>query len=404
MNEATGTGACEKQLPDAQKLKMLQVCAVGITVDKLLSPLIIEMQKYYDVDAVCSRDAESEHLAEKLCPIHFVKIDRKIHPVANLKSLLSLRKLMKKNRYDIVHVHTPIAALLGRIAARLAGVPVIVYTAHGFYFHDGMKPIVKRLFIGMEKIGGWFSDYIFTQSEEDRIAALHYRIAKPNHIKTIGNGVDMNVHQPDKYTAENRALLRARHGFSQDDIVVTMVGRVVAEKGYIEWVKAAVALCATHNNVRFLAIGDTLQTDRDSIMDSLLVAIPEEYRRQIVFAGRCANIPEILAASDIFTLPSYREGMPRSIIEAMAMSLPVVATNIRGCREEVLDESTGYLVPPRDADTLAEKLNTLILNADLRQQMGAAGRARALATYDEQKVLQRQRQTFQELCRERGLI
>jgi hypothetical protein len=148
------------------KLKMLQMCAVGFTVEKLLLPLIDEMSKTYDVTTVCSSDGISDRLKNKGYRIKNIDIDRKISPLRNLKTVFRLYKYMKAEKFDIVHVHTPVAGILGRIAAKMADVPVIVYTAHGFYFHDNMGSLKKNTFIAVEKLGGRLSDYIISQARE----------------------------------------------------------------------------------------------------------------------------------------------------------------------------------------------------------------------------------------------
>ncbi|KNY29641.1 glycosyltransferase family 4 protein [Pseudobacteroides cellulosolvens] len=387
------------------KLKMLQICAVGFTVEKLLMPLIEEMSKNYDVTTVCTRDDISDKLKAKGYKIDNINIDRKISPVRNLRTVWQLYKYMKAGRFQIVHVHTPVAGILGRIAAKLARVPIIIYTAHGFYFHDNMSPIKKNIFIGVEKLGGWLSDYIFTQSSEDCKTAIEKKIIDKSKILTIGNGVDVERFDParlkDSIAVEN---LKIELGIQKDDVVVTILGRVVREKGYMEWVRAAKEITEIYGNVKFLAIGSTLESDRDGIKADLDNFISENnLKGKVIFAGSRSDIPELLAITDIFTLPSYREGMPRSLIEAMCMCKPAVATDIRGCREEVDEGNTGFLVPVADYNALAEKIKFLIDNPDERTRMGVNARKKALEEFDEKKVLIRQREIIQKLVSEQKL-
>jgi glycosyltransferase involved in cell wall biosynthesis len=387
----------------SKKLKMLQLCAVGFTVEKLLLPLIDEMSKTYDVTTVCSRDNITDKLVKKGYRIKNINIDRKISPISNFRTIRQLYKYIKAEKFDIVHVHTPVAGILGRLAAKMARVPVVIYTAHGFYFHDNMGSVKKNIFIAVEKLGGRLSDYIFTQSAEDCRTAVDKKIIRESKILTIGNGVDIDKFDIKRFeessTLEN---LRKSLGIKKEDLVVTIIGRVVKEKGYLEWVGAAKEVTATHKNVKFLAIGDTLESDRDGVKSEL-----DEYIRQnglesnVIFAGSRSDIPELLAITDIFTLPSYREGMPRSLIEAMCMSKPAVATDIRGCREEVEEGVTGFLVPVGDHKALAEKIIYLLENSGARKEMGSNARRKAEEEFDEKKVIRRQQQVMEELVRDK---
>lgn len=385
-----------------QRIKVLQLCAVGFTVEKLLLPLVDEMRKYYDVTVVCSYDETSDRLRDKGYDVRNIPIDRKISPIRNLKSVIQLYRLMRKERFDVVHVHTPVAGILGRIAAKLARVPVVIYTAHGFYFHDHMPPWKKNLFILFERVGGWLSDYIFTQSTEDYETAIAKRIISREKILTIGNGVDIERFSIGKVGKDRGLQIRREFGIKECDVVVGIIGRVVSEKGYLEWVKAARLVLKQCPDTKFIAVGDTLESDRDGIKKELDGYIRDHgMEGKVIFAGSRSDIPELLSVMDIFTLPSYREGMPRSIIEAMSMSRPVVATDIRGCREEVIDGVTGFLVPVRDAESLADRIIYLIQHPQVRESMGKEARQRADRDFNEQKVLQRQMEVVQTLLKER---
>ncbi|MCX7749872.1 MAG: glycosyltransferase family 4 protein [Clostridia bacterium] len=386
-----------------RKYKVLQLCAVGFTVEKLLLPLVNEMSKDYDVTVVCSYDLVTDRLRTKGYKIHNIEIDRRIDPFKNLKSIIGLYKLMKKEKFDIVHVHTPVAGILGRIAAKLARVPVVIYTAHGFYFHDNMKRLKKNIFIAVEKLGGLLSHYIFTQSMEDYHTAIEKGIIKKSKITAIGNGVDIEKFSMERIEREKSPEhIREQLGIKKDEIVVGIIGRVVKEKGYMEWVQAAEDIIKKYPFVKFLAVGDTLESDRDGVKKELDEFIENaNLKGNIVFLGSRSDIPEILSAIDIFTLPSYREGMPRSLIEAMCMSKPAVATDIRGCREEVVEGVTGFMVPVGDAKALADKIRYLIENPDERRKMGRSARLRAEEEFDERIVIKRQMDVIARLVKER---
>ena len=370
-------------------LKVCQLCAVDFTLKYLLLPLIDGMRGAgWQVTAVCGNEGEVEGLRARGYVIATVGISRGFNPFRHAWSLLRLIALLRREKFDVVHTHTPVAALLGRIAARVAGVPLIVYTAHGFYFHQQMKPLPKAIFTFLEWLGGRCTDLLFTQSEEDAQTAVERGFLPADRVQAIGNGVDVTRFNPQ--AARPRAQMRAELGIPQEAVVVGMIGRMVAEKGYGEFFAAAAGVARQSPQAYFLVIGGHLASERDSGIGAQLERAQAELGPRLILTGMRNDVPDLCAAMDVFTLPSYREGMPRSIIEAMHMGLPVVATDIRGSREEVVREQTGLLVPTRDAAALEQAFMRLIADPGLRSRMGAAGRSRALELYDEVKVVARQ--------------
>ena len=370
-------------------LKVCQLCAVDFTLKHFLTALIDGMRaEGWSVTAVCSDGPFVPTLRAQGYTIETLPISRGLNPFKHAVSLWRLVRLFRRERFDVLHAHTPIAALLGRIAARITGVPMVVYTAHGFYFHDEMGAVPKAIFTWLEWLGGRITDLLFTQSEEDARTAIEQHFVPAARVLAIGNGVDITGFDPAQ--VESRAALRAAWGIPADAVVIGMIGRMVAEKGYGEYLDAAKTVVAQGFPVFFLAVGERLTSDHAAGIDAHVSAAKAALGERLILTGLRGDIPELLAAMDLFTLPSYREGMPRTIIEAMLMAKPVVATNIRGSREEVVAGETGLLVPVRDAAALAQAFIVLIKDASLREHMGQAGRVRALALYDESKVVARQ--------------
>ncbi len=204
-------------------------------------------------------------------------------------------------------------------------------------------------------------------------------------IEAIGNGVDPSRFRPG--TPDRRCVVRDALDTPRDAVVIVMVGRLVAEKGYPELFRAMKTLDA-----HLWVVGSRLSSDHGTAIGRLLAAVEADPRlgSRIRLLGERDDVPDLLAAADIFTLPSHREGMPRSIIEAMMVGLPVVATDIRGSREEVVAGETGHLVPVGDAPALAAALDDLVRDPLKCAAFGAAGRHRALQLYDERNVIRRQ--------------
>jgi glycosyltransferase involved in cell wall biosynthesis len=328
---------------------------------------------------------------------------RSANPVAQGRALLSLWRYLRRNPYEIVHVHTPIVGIIGRLAAKWTGVPIRMYTAHGFYFHDEMRPAARRFCVGLERMAARWGHFIFTQSEEDRQAAIREGIATPDSIRTIGNGVDTRDRfNPERISPQQRDAARELLGLPTNAPTIGVVARMVREKGIFELAEAVAKVQRDIPDVRVIWIGGALPSDRDNATEVFRQRLRElEILPRFHFAGFRNDVEVLMSLCDVYTLPSWREGMPRSILEAMAMALPVVATNIRGCREEVIEGETGFLVPVRDPDALADRLVRILGDRESARRMGEAARKRSVEEFDFRIVLQRQWEVYERLMVER---
>jgi glycosyltransferase involved in cell wall biosynthesis len=276
-----------------------------------------------------------------------------------------------------VHAHMPISGFLARLAARVEGVRVIAYTCHGFLFNQPGRWPRRALGFLIEWIAGRFTDIYLTVSDEEARDARRLGISAV--AQPCGNGRDPARYRPDP---QARARVRADLGTDPDRVVVVIVSRLVRHKGHPELLAAMRGLDA-----ELWVVGERLDSDHGEDLEPYFAAsgLGERLRR----LGYREDIPAILAAADIFALPSHFEGLPMSVIEAMLTGLPVVATDIRGPREQVIDGETGFLVPAMQAAPLGEAIGRLVADAGLRARMGEAGRGRALALYDEARVVAR---------------
>lgn len=384
-------------------MKICQLCAVDFTLKKFLLPLIDAMRKQgWEVTAVCSDGDYISGMRAEAYSIDTISIARSMNPWLTLRSLVALTRYFRRERFDIVHVHTPVAALIGRVAAWLAGVPLVIYTAHGFYFHDEMPTWKRSLFVAIERFGGRFTDLLFCQSEEDAEDAVSEGIVPAERVLTIGNGIDVARFDPAKVGAGG--AVRAEFGIPADAFVVGLIGRQVREKGVAEFLQAVTLLAERYPQLYVLLIGERLVSDHARSVEVEFAAARIALGARLVAPGLRNDVPAILAAMNLFCLPSWREGMPRTIIEAMVMAKPVVATDIRGSREEVLPEITGLLVPTRAPQQLAAAIARCLDAPDWASRLGLAGRERALALYDEGVVIRRQIERIRPLAAARGLL
>ena len=329
---------------------------------------------------------------------HNIEIRRSLSPGNLLRGFMNTLNLLKRERFDIVHFHTPVAAFIGRLAAGIAGQKNILYTAHGFYFHENMPRLKRAIFKFAEKIAGRFAtDFLFCQSIEDTDWAAGENFIFPSRVLHIGNGVDISRFTPD---VELRSEVRRELGIDTRTVTLTFIGRMVKEKGILDLADAFRSLSSRFPNTILLVTGDNETSgDRDrTTIDRLKTLIRINHLEDRIKLLGFRNDPErILAASDIFVLPSYREGLPRSICEAMACGIPVIASRIRGCREEVSDGIDGILFEAGNRKELTGVLRTLVSERGKRISMGEMARKKALRHFDERMVLDRQLRIFRSL-------
>ncbi len=371
--------------PTQTPLRICQVCTIDFTLYHFLLPLMrAQRAAGHDVEGACADGPFAEKVRAEGFRVHAMPLARSHSPVRNARAAIALYRMLREQKYDMVHTHTPAASFVGRLSARAARVPTIVYTAHGFFFHEHMPRLKRSLYVMLEWLGGRATDTLFTQAEEDAETARRLSLCRTGDVMAIGNGSDPDIFYPGP---DGRHRIRAELGTDEKRTVILMAGRLVAEKGYPELITAM-----RNVDAELWVVGDRLDSDHaKSIDESLNEATSDPVLRQRVrFLGYRSDMPDLMRAADIFTLPSHREGMPRSIIEAMLSGLPVVATDIRGSREEVIDGETGLLVPVRDPTRLAEALSALVADDECRNRMGTAGRLRAVANFDEDLVVARQ--------------
>lgn len=388
--------------PASDSLRVLQLCAVDFTAAKFLAPLARRLARDgHEVSLACRPGAHWQGLQEAGLALEPVRMSRSWNPLALAWAVAALVVLLRRRRIEVLHVHTPAAALAGRVAAFLARTPVVVHTVHGFYFHEGARRSVARLHRLLEKALAALQDHLICVSSEDAQAAEDLRLAPVERIHAIRNGVDLGRFDPAR-AGRGRAALRAELGIPVDAPVIVFVGRVVREKGVLDLLDAFRGLRSSHPAARLLVVGEGLSTDRDPADGELRAAAQSpDLAGAVHLAGMRPDIPELLAASDIFCLPSLREGLPVSVLEAMAMGLPVVATRIRGSREAVQDGTTGLLCAPGSPRELAGALGYLLSHPEVARKMGGAGHRRAHEAFDLAACLDAQSALYQRIARER---
>ncbi len=303
--------------------------------------------------------------------VEVIPMKRRPAPFADLRALCALTRLIRRNRYDVVHAHSSKAGFLGRRAARAAGTPKVFYTPHAFAFQRGGASgwLYKRL----ERMAASFGGVIVAVSEGEKELAVTSGIASADRVRVIKNAVGA----APEITAEARAEARAALGLPQHAHVAGTVGRLVRQKGCEYLVRAAKDVIQRHEDARFVLIGDGgLDARLRSLTKQLGIA------ENVVFAGHRADAAGLYAAMDLYVQPSLWEGLSYSVLEAMGGGLPVVATDISGNTDVVKDGVTGLVVPPRDAQAIAEAVRLLLDDVERRRELGRTARELVLSRHN----------------------
>jgi glycosyltransferase involved in cell wall biosynthesis len=376
------------------------------TVDQSLRYLLLNQmrsiaQAGYEVTGI-SAPGSDVPVIESMGIRHIaVPLTRRLTPFADLRALVHLYRIFRREQFTIVHTHTPKPGLLGQLAARMAGVPVVVNTVHGFYFHEHMPRLWREFYITMERIAARCSDLVLSQSREDLDTAIRLGICPRERIQLLGNGIDIQRFDRNRVDPATLAHLRSTLGLPSGVPVIGFVGRLVVEKGILELARAVQQVQSRFGPVTLLIVGGVDREKAGALNHEDIQAAAGT--ATCIFAGVRQDMPDMYALMDVFALPSYREGFPRAPMEASAMGAPCVVTNVRGCREAVEHERNGLIVPLRDVDALAEALIRLLRDHDRRRAMGDAGRRMAREQFDERLVFQRVLAAYHRLLNEKGV-
>ena len=308
------------------------------------------------------------HLANPISPLH------------DALALAEIVTLIRRERYDVVHTHSSKAGYLGRIAARIARVPAVVHTIHGSPFHP-MQPVWKqRFYVGLERVARPFADVILTLSDRDRAELAERKILYVDRARTVYTGMDFDSLAPtaDLDPTETRRAL----GVDDGDCMILMVGRHDRQKAPDILMRAFAQVVQTHPRAVLVFAGDgPIRAEVEALAETLGAA--DNTR----FLGTRSDVPDLLAAADIFSFSSVREAMGRAMLEAMLAGLPVVVPNTSGIPEVARDGETGLLFEVADVDGLARQLSFLIERPDERARLGANADALVRELFDAQTMV-----------------
>jgi glycosyltransferase involved in cell wall biosynthesis len=387
-------------MPD-KKVKICHVASADITVKFLLmEQLRFLMRGGYDVYVVCSPGKWAKDIEAHGIKLKTIKITRRITPLSDLFLLLNLFFYFKKEKFDIVHTHTPKPGLIGQMAARLAGVPIVVNTIHGLYFGNKFSKTKKNFYIFIEKISARFSDLIFSQSTEDMATIIDKKIADPKIVKYLGNGVDISKFNSQRFSEDFLDKKRKQLSLPEDYKIIGTVGRLVKEKGYFELFSAFEKVLEKFPKTLLLIIGPEDSEKKDAFSPQVIKEF-RSIKSNVFFLGERIDLDELYRLMDVFVLASHREGFPRAIIEAMAMQTPVIATDIRGCREAIENNKNGLLVPLSSPQEIVKQIEFLFENPNKAAELAKNAALKASQDFGENAVFMRIDREYRNLERKK---
>lgn len=383
-----------------------------MSLDWLLAPQLRAFAEAgYEVVGMSAPGPHVEHLeAMGIRHVAVPAFTRSSNPLQDVRAFGQLVRLLRRERPDVLHTHNPKPGILGRVAGRLTRVPRIVNTQHGLYAQPSDRWQRRLPVYAAERVAAAFGHVELVQNPED-VATLTDTLRVPRRkVRLLGNGIDLDHFDPDRLDRDDpdaRDRLRAEWGIDGEagaaggdvdggdvgsgeiaggEVVVGMVGRLVVEKGIVELLEAFEQLHRAGSRARLVVVGPTDPGKADALPDDLITRATDH---GVVFTGQRTDMPECYRAFDVFVTASWREGFPRSAMEAAAMGLPTVASDIRGNRQVIDHDVTGVLVPVRNADAIAAAVSALVDDADRRSAMSAAARRRAADHFDQRTVIAR---------------
>jgi len=354
--------------PDQTRPRVLFVTTIDATIGFLLPYMRALRSQGWRVEAAACPSGYAQRIEADGFVVHPISFARSPLRLSNIRGTYQLLQLLRRGDFDIMHVHTPVAGFFGRWAAHAAGTPCVVYTAHGFHFHEYGGRISNAIFMAAERMAARWTDILVTINRDDYAAASLKMSGHRLRIRYVP-GVGLDPQQYDSLLPTRMPLPEHGIRLSPDQCVVTWVGEFNPGKRPLEALRVVADLRRRGQPVCLIMAGQGL------LLATAKAACAEWGLQDVCwFVGRIDWIPDLLAGSRIFIMTSQREGLPRAMMEAMAAGLPVVAYSIRGVRDLVQDGINGRLVPLGEAKQMADAVAELVLKPDVAHRMGNVGR------------------------------
>ena len=372
--------------------KLIRITTVPISFKVLLKGQLRFMASNgFDVKGVSSEGEELKEVRENEgIVMEAINMSRKITPFQDLKSLWEMWNFLRKEKPQIVHTHTPKAGIIGMLAARLAGVPHRLHTVAGLPLMEATG-IKRKILNFVEKLTYSSATRVYPNSKGLYDFILQNHFTQSNKLKIIANGssngINTTFFSPEQVSETEKAALREKLNIQPDDFVFVFVGRIVSDKGINELIKAFSQLQTAENNeqigIKLLLVGG-LESDLDPLNPETLAEINQN--RDIISVGFQQDVRPFFAISDALAFPSYREGFPNVVMQAGAMGLPSIVSDINGCNEIIVEGENGLIIPPKNVEKLKEKMLTLAKDKNLYTKLKENSRRMIENRYEQSLV------------------
>ncbi len=315
---------------------------------------------------------------------------RQISPLKDVLALIKLYQQLRREPCQVLHTHSSKAGILGRLAGHLARTPVIIHTVHGWSFHDYMSPWLRKTYILLERWMAHYSQALVAVSQKDIDKGLQAGIGRPEQYHLIRSAIPIEQFDASLF---DRSKLRQSLGIPEQAVVMGFVGRFSPQKNPLDWVRVAKQVGQNENNVFFLMVGDGPM--RDQVEEQIKRA---GIRDRTVLTGLRRDIPALLTCMDIFVHTSLWEGLPRAILQALCMGLPVLAYSADGVREIIQNGESGYIFQPGEIGEMAEVCATLMGHPELRKALGQRGCELVIQEFDLKNMIAQISALYDQLC------
>lgn len=369
------------------KKKLIRITTVPISLDKLLSGQLNYMRTFYEVIAVSSEKKYLEQVGEneKVSVFH-LEMTRKITPIKDFCAILKLYFFLRKEQPQIIHSHTPKAGLVAMVAAKLARVPIRLHTVAGLPLME-TKGVKRRILVWVEKMIYYCATRIYPNSEGLYDFILNEGYCSNEKIKVIGkgssNGINTHHFCLERIDILLQQALKDELKIGADDFVFIYVGRLVADKGINELIQAFKEIHAFFQNAKLLLVGP-YETELDPLQKETVLEI--ENNTAIIHVGYQPDVRPYFAISNVLVFPSYREGFPNVVMQAGAMGLPCVVTDINGCNEIIISDYNGLIIPVKNTNAVFKAMKLFLEDTLYYQKLKLHARKKIVENYEQETV------------------
>ena len=371
------------------KPKLFRITTVPISVEKLLGKQLTFMNQFFEVTAISSDKKELERIGKELGINTFsIEMTRQITPIKDLKSLWEMYRYFRKEKPEIVHTHTPKAGLIGMLAAKLAGVKIRLHTVAGLPLMEE-KGIKRKILNLVEKLTYSCAVRVYPNSHGLKNFIIKEKFCKESKLKVIGNGstngINTDYFNTENFSEEQKQLLKNELHISEEDFVFIFVGRLVKDKGINELVSAFSQTLQLSNSptLQLLLVGP-LETELDPLLPETLEEI--ENNPHIISVGYQPDVRPYFAVSDALVFPSYREGFPNVVLQAGAMGLSCIVSDINGCNEIIEEGKNGIIIPPKDENAIHKAMEKLRSDKEYYQNLKKNSRTMIKNRYEQSLI------------------